>query len=225
MGRTECAIPLVVSALLAGCGTTYGGAHSGTCRYHLQHTSTGTHCRSRPQPSDAVRAEAMSGRPMRLGLAVWKRTGGSRQVGSVGINQWAETSFAIDNDHVTTVNAAGKRTSGDDGYAFKPDQPFDVSVAKPKVLARAIEAVRAHQPSSYMVGAVLTVAPFSNELAWNFSMVSKKTSSEITYQVYPDGTGLCHGNDPVKDALVPAPGIPLCPNSILPRYDVAQRSP
>ena len=205
---------------MTGC-VSYSGGHSGTCKYGLKQGSVGNHCYTRPKPSDKAVAKAMSGKAMARALAAWRRSHGATQVLSLGINQWAETTFATGRHDLHTFNAGGKPTSGGDGYAEHPEDPFPVSTAKPKVLARALDTIRAHQPDTKLLGAVLTVAPFSHELAWNISVINSRSTSSLAYQVLPDGSGLCHGTDHTKDALVLAPGIPPCPASILSLYSVA----
>jgi hypothetical protein len=201
----------------AGCA----GVHN-TCRYGLRNTGTGNTCNSRSKPSDTQVQQASSGTALANALAAWKQRPKSAVVNAVGINHWAETTFtvrtALNGPHeytLTTYDAAGKPTSGNENYVSGPRDRFPVSAVHPDVLAKAIAAIRAKQPAVQMITASLAIAPFINELAWDIQMISGDASSSIIYQVRPNGAGLCHGKDSVPDdALSPAPGIPLCPNPV-----------
>jgi hypothetical protein len=143
----------------------------------------------------------------------------------VGENQWAETTFTVRDGSggrkLTTFDSQGKPTSGDDGYASHPKDPFPVAAVRPAAFAGVLEKIRSKQPANRLLGAVLTVAPFSHLLAWNISIVSPDAGSAILYQAGPDGSRLCHGRDNVpNDALVPAPGIPECDTTLLPAYSL-----
>jgi hypothetical protein len=204
---------------LAGCAS-YSG-HSGTCRYGLKGGSSGNHCYNRPKPSDALAAQAMSTAPLARSVEAWKRRHGAAVVSSVGVNRWAETTFAVPrtgDDRLVTFDVHGRPTSGDDGYASHPRDPFRVGNVRPEALARVIRTVRADQPDTTLLAAVLTVDPFANELTWHVTMISSKASSSLVYRAAPDGRRLCHGRDPVKDALEPAREIPSCPESVLSLY-------
>ena len=222
--RLGVVVVLCVAAPLAGC-TSYSG-HSGTCRYGLKGlNSGGNHCFSRPQPSDALVAKAMSTEPLARALRAWKRGHGSAVASSVGINRWAETTFAVQtattgpNEFtLTTFDGDGKTTSGNDGYACHPEDPFRVSDVDPGALGRVIRAIRADRPETTLLAAILTEDPFADELTWHVTVISSNTSSSLSYLATPDGSDICHGRDDVEDALRPAPEIPPCAHSVLSLY-------
>jgi hypothetical protein len=216
-------VALLVSALagtLTACVSHTG--LSGTCRYGLNNGQQGkSHCYHRPRPSRALVASAMSAEPMARALATWKGEREPSQVGSVGINQWAETTFAVDRHRLVTFDVQGRRTGGDEGYASHPRDPFPVSAVHPPVLRRLVAAIRARQPDTQLLAALLDVDAFSDELAWHISMISPRAGSSLVYYAAADGSGLCHGADQVDDALEPAPGIPQCPRAVLSGYFVS----
>lgn len=206
-------LTLAMAASLAGCANYTG--HSGTCRYGLKGGQSGNHCYSRPRPSDALVARAMSAETLGLALTSWSDAHGAPRVRSVGINQWAETTFAVDK-RLVTFDADGRSTSGDDEYVSDPDDPFPVSAVRPAGLAGVLRRIRANQPDTVLLKAVFSVAPFSAGLVWRVAVVSSHAGSALLYEAAPDGSRLCHGRDPVNDALVPPPGIPTCDRTVLP---------
>jgi len=213
--------PIAIVALgaliaLAGCGAN-------TCTYGLANNSGGNTCKSRPDPSGDQKQASMSGTALKAALAAYLAGKHANKVSSVGINKWAETTFtvrtALNGPHeytLTTYDAGGKPTSGNEEYASHPSDPFAVRQVHPNALIKAIAAIRAKQPDAVLRDAVLTVAPFSNQLAWNIQVINDRARSSLVYQVLADGRGLCHGRDSVPDdELVLAPGIPQCPNAVL----------
>jgi hypothetical protein len=196
-----------VAASLAGC-RSYSG-HSGTCRYGLRSGQSGNTCYSRPKPSAALVAQAMSAAPLGRALRSWSRARGAARVRSVGVNQWAETTFT-DGERLVTFDVDGHSAGGDEEYVSEPRDPFPVRAVRPAVLAGMLERIRSGQPSTTLLKAVFAVAPFSAGLVWRVAVVSPKAGSAIVYEAAPDGSGLCHGRDTVVDALVPARGIPMC---------------
>jgi hypothetical protein len=196
-----------VAASLAGC-RSYSG-HSGACRYGLRSGQSGNTCYSRPKPSAALVARAMSAAPLGRALRSWSRARGAARVRSVGVNRWAETTFT-DGERLVTFDVDGHSTSGDEEYVSEPRDPFPVRAVRPAVLAGMLERIRSGQPSTTLLKAVFAVAPFSAGLVWRVAVVSPKAGSAIVYEAAPDGSGLCHGRDTVVDALVPARGIPMC---------------
>lgn len=203
--------------LLSGCA----GLHN-TCRYGVAAHSTGNSCRSRPRPSDEQVRAAMDGSALTKALAAWKARPKSATVNGVGVNWWGETTFtvrtALNGPHeytLTTYDRDGKPASGDEEYVSGHGDSFSVGAVHPDAVAKAVAAIRAKQPEIRMLTASLTVAPFIDRVAWSIQVVSPDADSALVYQVAPGGGGLCHGKDALPDdKLVPAPGIPACPNPV-----------
>jgi hypothetical protein len=210
------------AASLAACGSHHFTGHSGTCTYGLKgYRDGGNHCYRRPSPSDELTAKAMSGVPLRRGIATWVRGGGSRTIGSIGVDKWAETTFAYEpaggGRKFVSFDVQGRLTGGNEGYAAAPRDEFPVSAARPAVFRRTLAHIRARQPSARLIGGVIDVAPFSHMLAWNLDIGTKGSGSTIAYEARADGSGLCHAEDHnANDNLLPAPGIPACDHSVLP---------
>ena len=160
----------------------------------------------------------MSGAALRAGLRAYLAHRHPARVSSVGVNKWAETTFtvrvALGGPHeyrLTTFDAAGRRTQGNEEYTSEPNDPFPLRRVHPGALVRAVGAIRHRQPDAVLRDAVLTVAPFSDALAWNIQIINDRAPSSLVYQVLPDGSHLCHGEDVnPQDALHVAPGIPRC---------------
>ena len=208
---------LLAGALLALAGCSVG---SSSCRYG---SSGDGSCNVRPKPSAEQEQAAMSGAALRAGLRAYLASRHPARVNSVGVNKWGETTFtvrvALGGPHeyrLTTYDAGGRRTSGDEEYTSEPDDPFPLRRVHPGALVRAVAAIRARQPDAILRDAVLTVAPFSNELAWNIQIINDRAPSSLVYQVLPDGSHLCHGEDVnPQDKLVIAPGIPRCADPVM----------
>jgi hypothetical protein len=203
--------------LLSGCGNYHHfTGHSGTCRYGLGAGVSGLGCYKRPGASDQLKQQAMSPATLARAIAAWRRGHGAADVTSVGINWWAETSISTGDafdKHPTTFDVHGRRTHGNDGYVLSPHDPFPIGAVQPGDYGRLLARIRAGQPDTRIFGAVLDVDPFSRLLTWRVSAVSTKAKSDVLYEAAEDGTGLCHATDyRPKDSLVPAPGVPLCPN-------------
>jgi hypothetical protein len=161
----------------------------------------------------------MSGEALARAVTAWSSTRGTARVSSVGINRWAETTFAVaggatgigaKHDRLLTFDADGAPTSGDEGYASDPRGPFPVSEVRPDVLARVLRKIRSGQPGTVLLAAILTAGPFSHTLQWHVTVVSEVAGSSLVYEAAPDGSGLCHGPDVVDDALVASSEIPPC---------------
>jgi hypothetical protein len=220
---------IALCAPLSGC-VGYTGASSGnTCRYGLRTGQSGSTCYSRPKPSSATTAAAMTGQPLVRALAAWRAAGGVTSVGSVGINQWGETTFTVSTgakgfgaarERLASFDVNGRPTSGDAGYSTDPGagdsdsdsrDPVPLSAVDADTLARLITTLRAGHPETHMLQAVINLDRDSGDLAWHIEMISSKAQSSLVYYAEADGSNLCHASDDVPgDQLVPAPGVPEC---------------
>jgi hypothetical protein len=172
----------------------------------------------------------MSTKPLARALAAWQRAHGTLYVSSVGVNEWAETTFSVPtgatgfgaprhrlgsfdaNGKLTSGNAGYASDPGDAGFSSNPEDPLPISAVRPVVLTRLISTIRASQSDTKLLQAVLNLDRHTNRLAWHVEVVTPHAGSSIVYYAATDGSGLCHERDNVpKDALVPAPGIPSCP--------------
>ena len=86
---------------------------------------------------------------------------------------------------LTTFDVNGRPTSGDDGYAARPENPFRISNVHPDALARVIRTIRLEQPDTTLLAAILTVDPFSDELTWHVTVISSHADSSLVYRSTP----------------------------------------
>jgi hypothetical protein len=79
------------------------------------------------------------------------------------------------------------------------------------VLTRLIRTIRAGQPDTHLLQAVLDLDSHTGRLAWHVEVVTPGAGSALTYYAGADGRELCHERDNVPDdALVPTRGVPTC---------------
>jgi hypothetical protein len=210
---------LGLAAAVAGCGSHHFTGHSGTCTYGLGAGVSGNDCYSRPKPSRALLAQVDTPGPLTHGLLAWKHSGGAGTVTSVGVDPWAETTFAEgrgSDEKDVTFDAGGDPTHGDDGYVTSPHDPFPVNAVSPAVYVRLARRLRDGDPSSQVERAVISVNPFAHVLTWRLTVASSRTDSHILYEATADGREVCHARDYApKDVLRPVPGIPACEKGVV----------
>jgi hypothetical protein len=209
---------LVVSLL--GC-SSYSGGTSSTCKYGRKSTSSGFYCNTRPQPSAAVLARAMSPHTIPRAIAVFEKTHPGAPLLSVGLNHWGETTFTYGPSHfhakLVTYDIHDKVTSGNDGYISQGRDPITLGDVHPTVLAQMLAAARKSNPKTTLVSAELDHGPFSDGPEWRVGLITKSADADILYRASANGTGFCHGTDyNRKDHFVPIAGVPACPDNVRP---------
>jgi hypothetical protein len=214
-------VGVALAALLFGCAQ----GTSGHCDYGVSrgHSDQAIHCKTRPRPKQALVDRAATAAPIARALKPFERAHRRASVSAVGINWWAETTFTIDTGgsgsnryQLATYGRSGRPTSGNTGYVYDHfSHPFPVSEVHPKVLAKLVAAIRARQPNVRFLRAVISRDGFSGPVIWQVEMTRESTGSAIDYAAFSDGAGFCHGADHnAKDDLVPAPGVPVCGESL-----------
>jgi hypothetical protein len=210
-------VGVAIAALLLGCAR----GTSGRCDYGVSrgHSDQAIHCKTRPDPNQALVAQAATAAPMTHALKFFERAHRHAAVSAVGINRWAETTFTIDTGasgsdryQLVTYGPSGRTTRGNKGYVYDHfSHPFPVAAVHPKVLGHLVAAIRARQPDAQFLRAVISRDGFTGDLIWRVEVTREHTGSAIDYAAYPNGAGFCHDKDHnAKDDLVPAPGVPVC---------------
>ncbi len=216
------ALAPAAAALISGCGSHDFTGHSGTCTYGLGAGTSGLECYQRPNPSARLRTLVDTPRPLTQGLSAWRRSHGAALVTSVGIDAWAETTFAEgrgSDEKLVTFDADGRPTKGDDGYVSSPHDPFPVSRVSTAAYERLVQRLDGGPAGARVLRAVISADPFQHGLiTWRLAVYSAKADSHILYEATANGAELCHATDfRPNDALRPLPSVPVCGNgNVLP---------
>jgi hypothetical protein len=136
-------------------------------------------------------------------------------VSSVGVNRWAETTFA-GGDALVTYGPGAHTTSGNAEYVFDKEGSLPLAAVRPAALRHVVAAVEGAQPGTGFVRAIFAVDPFTRQDELKVEMEFPK-APDITYAAAPDGGGLCHGQNFARDEPIDfSPAIPPCRGNPLP---------